>query len=75
LIFHSDVYPFQITPAVVDRKPLATQQQQQQQQQQQPDQDRPMTFEEFIHLHPKHAETKFNQLSEITGKVWFWFQA
>jgi len=44
-------------------------QQHHKQQQQQPDQERPITFEDFMHLHPKNAETKLEQLAEISGET------
>ena len=47
-------------------------QQHHKQQQQQPDQDRPITFEGFMELHPKHAETKLDQLAEISGEFIRW---
>jgi hypothetical protein len=37
------------------------------QQPQQDVRDRPMSFEKFIELHPKNADSKLNQLAEVTG--------
>ena len=52
-----------------DGKPANMQQQQHQHQQlqQQDNQDRPITFEKFMQLHPRNAEAMLCQLSEITG--------